>query len=262
MFLFLLITIGLGAAVLPLCLPPRRARMAFGVFVLLVGLDQLELHGIPMTEDGDRTGIGTLLRLIWLTLGLVCGFVVMVRDIDRQDPGPPLWPMPIGVLVAVLGVHWLSNRLAGATPAGLIHVGVAGAGAGVALALWRRRSWAWAAPASHWLAMVTSVSVVLLVGMAAIGALHGVARAQRAAGDAPYCLLTFGREHPRPAREVMELSSLVSRSGGRAAFDDAYWLVVAGADGPAAFRFRRYSSGVDAKHGPAACRPVVGGNLR
>lgn len=259
----LLVMLGFAAAVSSLAPRPRWAMLGFGTFVLLAGLDQLNLHGIPVTEDGDRVGFDILLRMVWLALGIVCGLVALVLNIDREDPGPPLWPLPIGLLVAVLGMHWLSNRLAGATPAGLVHVGVAAVGRGAALALWFGRSWGRVAPALHLLAMVVSISTVLLVGKAAIGALQGAALAERTAGGAPYCLLTFaGRDHPRPARVVLELSSLVSRSGGRAAFDDAHWLVVGGAEGPTAIRFRRFDKGVTAKREPGACQPVAGGNLR
>jgi hypothetical protein len=262
----------LFVAVVPALLPRREAYLGFGVFALVTGLMWLQQHVQPFSEDNDRLGLGPWLLAIYAFVGLF-GFLYFLLRRTRDDEevvqdGHALWPLPVGALLAVFLFHWLSNRLAGTPPAWLIHIYVA-AGAltvGILLIRYRPRK----APFRDLVhvAATGSLVVALLVGKAAVDAPLWAAKARAAAGGAPFCVLTFaGREHPRQATHVLELSPLVSRSGGRSFAEDARWLIVSGPQGPVAKRWRspwgrnpRFEN--YPTDGNTACVPESGGNLR
>jgi hypothetical protein len=263
--------------VVPAFLPRRWAVVGYGVVLLLWGLLWLDLRGEPFGESNYR-GFDALLLGGWGLVALI-GFCTVVarRPLlallirkPRVDPpaGLALWPLPVGALLAVFFMHWLSNRLAGAGPAWLVHGVIASTAVAAGVVLWRFR------PRDASLRVLSHLALVMCAGVAAwIGWDVGdsgrwAARADAAADGAPWCALTFaGRDHPRPAEATLDLTRLVSRSGGRGFMDDAYWLVVATPQGPQAKRWRPASgdpSGFETRPvaGAAACTPVPGGNLR
>lgn len=249
-------------------LPLRRwALLSQGLYWLAMGLIALDEHARPFGEDNDRFGLGALILGAWLFAGVV-GLLLSMRRLPAESDRSraALWPVPVGTLVAVLFLHWLSNRLAGATPAWLVHVTVFGVALGNAAVIWKVRPRLGTRRNLAHLAVVAAVTVSALVAWAALEAASWGARAREIANGAPYCLLTFaGRDHPRPAASVLELSSLVSRSGGRSAFDDAHWLVVAGPKGVTAKRYRTpwgRAAYFEDRRGPAACSPRIGGRGR
>jgi hypothetical protein len=262
----------LFVAVVPAFLPRREAYLGFGVFALAVGLIWLEQHVQPFLDDNDRLGLGPWLLAIWVSTGLVGFLYVLLRRAgdheEAAEDGRALWPLPVGALFAVFFFHWLSNQLAGATPAWLVHINVAAGALTVGILLLRYRPGN--APFRNLVhvAATGSLVVALLVGKAAVDAPLWAAKAREAADGAPFCVLTFaGREHPRPARHILELSPLVSRSGGRSFAEDARWLIVLGPQGPVAKRWRS-PWGRDPRFenhpvdGNTACEPELGGNLR
>lgn len=276
-FVVLFFILLLASALGPAFLPRRLVGLGFGTIALLTGLILLEVHNEPLGSDGDRSGLGQLTFMVWLTLALV-GFVVRLATDGglsslatvRSAAAHTLlsWTLPIGVLLAVMAMHWISNRLAGASPAWRIHL-LVGGGAGM-LAVWMMRGGlsATISPDLRQLGIITAAGLSLLVAKAAISAPMWAATAREEAAGAPYCMLTFaGREHPRLATTVLELSPLVSRSGARSFVDDAYWLVVTegGVHQPKRWQLgwggRSGFEDAYAGHKPA-CLPVPGGNLR
>lgn len=263
--------------VVPAFLPRRWAFLGYGLLLLALGLLWLDLHGTPFGESNDR-GLGVLLMGGGALVGLIgFGAVLARRPVlslltRKPAPEPPprlaLWPLPVGALLAVFFMHWLGNRLAGSGPAWLVHVVVAAAAVGLALASWRLRS---RDPLFHvpsHLALVICAGAVAWTGWGVWEAPRWAARAEAAADGAPWCALTFaGRAHPRPATDVLQLTRLVSRSGGRGFMDDAHWLIVAGPGGLTAKRWRERPGGRagfedrQVEEAPA-CTPVSGGNLR
>lgn len=263
--------------VIPALLPRRWAFLGFGLFTLVAGVFWLDMHVQPFGELNDR-GLGTLLFGVWVIVGLVGFASVFLRagvhrllfgKTAQSDRTPPLalWPLPIGSLLAIFFMHWLSNRLAGATPAWAVHVAVTLAGSMVGAFLWRYRpSQRLLRDISH-AAIAGCVGVVIWVAAGAFDAYRWASEARDHAGGLPYCVLTFaGRDHPRPARSVLDLSRLVSRSGGRSFIDDAHWLIVVEPEGLTAKRWRPNYGAMpffeDRKIEDAACRPEIGGNIQ
>lgn len=222
-------------------LPSRWALLCQGIYWLGAGLLWLDRHGQPFGEDNDRLGLGASLFVVWVCAGLVGTAIATTRHLIRgpKSKYQALWPLPVGILFGVLLLHWLSNRLAGATPAWLLHVLVTFSGVMIAGIVWSLRRRSGLGRDLHLVAATGSITVAALVAWAALDAFRWVARAHAVASGAPYCLLTFaGREHPRGATSVFELSPLVSRSGGRSFIDDAHWLVIAKPTGTVAKRWR------------------------
>jgi hypothetical protein len=264
------------APLFPALLPRRWAFLGFGLCALFWGLVWLSVHVEPFGASNYR-GFDALILGGWALCGLVGFASVLARDLVRSlfigkaDIGvrpvrTGLWPLPIGALVAVFSMHWLSNRLAGAAPAWAVHVGVALAGLGAAGLLWRTRPGPGPLRDIWHTAMVGCVGVAVWVTVGAVEAHEQAAEARAAAGGAPYCMLTFaGRDHPRSASDVLELSRLVSRSGGRSSMDDAFWLIVETPEGLTAKRRRqRYGDPAffeDRQIKDAPCAPAIGGNL-
>lgn len=259
-------------------LPRRWAWLGLAMCTLGAGLLWLDLHVQPML-DGDDFGFGAFFIQSWMVVGTVALVVIVLREAaapgrQRQaGEAPPLglWPGPVGVLIGVFFMHWLSNRLAGAPPL-MAHL-MTGA-AGVALAggagwlAWRARlRWGFLRDLGH-LAVAIGLTISAWVLVSAMDAERTAALAGETAEGAPWCAVTFaGHDRPRPAVDALELSRLVSRSGGRHFLDDAHWLVVEAPDGMVAKRLRSGLSGpakfddlkIEGEAPP--CTPQIGGNL-
>lgn len=265
--LTLLAVLFLAAPVIPALLPRRLLGLGHGVLTLIAGVLFLSEHGQPQAERGNQEG--DILLYLWAMLaiaGMVGRLAVeLTRGRFREWPdAPPLlaWATPVGLLAAVFGLHWLSNRLAGVGPAWLMHGVAIGAAVTAAAVGWRYRPRDRLDRAARRFLLSTAVSLLALLIWAAGSAPFWYCRAGTAAQGSPWCVLTFaGRDHARPARSVWELSPLVSRSGGRSAFDDAGWLLIR--QGSAINAWRRHGGGwqqVVSLPGPPACQPVIGGN--
>ncbi|HEU0045054.1 hypothetical protein [Sphingomonas sp.] len=249
------------ASVAPAFLTGRWIGLGYGLLFLLLGLLALQQHVLPFGED--RWGLGGMVLAV---MGLLTGLGIAARTIwdvghDRffasRPPSPWLsWAMPTGALVAVLAFHWLANRLAGATPAWLVHLGVAGPAMGVAalVGLMPVRA---GLGQTRVLLLASCLGLTLLVVHAGARAIIYANLASTEADGAPYCLLTFaGREHPRLATQVLELSPLVSRSGGRSFAEDAAWLVVGEPRDPRRLRLRGSAFQEDRNARGASCVPA------
>lgn len=214
-------------------LPRRLTLFAVGVNALLIGLLLLDEHTTPAAESSG--GVAYIVIGFWVGLSALIYAIRFTREFGSFGPviAPAnaaqaliSWPLPVGFLISVLIMHWLSNRLAGASPAWLIHVAVFATAALGGYLVLRKQSLLQMAP-TRYLAAVAFCGLALLVFRAAVSAPNWAARARAEAGSRPFCLLTFaGRDHARPARSTLELSPLVSRSGGRSFVNDAGWLVI------------------------------------
>ena len=257
-------------------LPRRLSGLVLGSVILIASLVLLDERNIPI-EDRDSLDafIGHLLVEAWLVLAgaalLLRATLGGWRQDGAQAPAPLKlhqqilgWPLPIGALLAVCLMHWLSNRMAGAEPAWVVQLMVAGASAAI-LALVLHSKWLRTIPDVSTLAAVTAVTCTLLVGKAAIDARQWRALADVTAAGRPYCLLTFaGREHIREAKQVLELSPLVSRSGGRSFVEDRPYFIVIEGTGPRAKGWKEGRGGTvtDAPADlPLACVPRIGGGI-
>lgn len=276
MLLFKLLAILFLPIVIGAILPRRLSGLALGCIALLAALALLDERNIPI-EDRDSIDafIGHFLVEAWLGLAGAAFLLRIILGAWRNDgTRPPIpgklherllaWPLPIGVLLAICLMHWLSNRLAGMGPAWAVHlqlIGVAAAALVVAL----RAKWPRAFPDLRTLAVVATATCALLVVKAANEARQWEALARRTAGERPYCLLTFaGREHVREAKQTLELSPLLSRSGGRSFVEDRPFLIVVESAGPR-------EKGWIERHGghwtdgpavlPLACTPRINGSI-
>lgn len=255
-------------------LPSRWAYFSFGCVVLVAGLLWLDSHVQPF--GGNDFGLGRLLLVGWLGLTAIGFFTVLVRPVVarllsiRSKPQVArlaLWPLPMGILIGVFFTHWLSNRLAGATPALLVHMAVGSAGLAAALVVWWFRPRAGILRGLAHGAITVCLTIFAWVAVAGFEAQRWASSASTQAAGAPYCTLTFAaRDQPRPAREVLELSRLVSRSGGRSFSEDVSWLVIQGRGGLEVRRSNRiwtaepFSAPLTPVRLPS-CSPELGGGL-
>lgn len=124
-------------------LPRRWAYLGFGCVGLVVGVVWLDSHVQPF--GGNDFGLGRMLLVGWLGLTAIGFVTVLARPVVagllsiKSEPKvarPDLWPLPLGVLIGVFFMHWLSNRLAGTTPALHAHIAVGSAGLSAALTVW------------------------------------------------------------------------------------------------------------------------------
>jgi hypothetical protein len=194
----------------------------------------LDERNIPWEDKGLFSGMAEGL-VMWVMLPmLVATFVRTFRDVAQDRLNLPLWadwPIPVATLGAVVFFHWLANRLAGVGSAALVHLIVGGAAAVCsAVAVLTRKHLSAKQPLARGpLAVValTSVALIFLVGYASLTAHRHRRVAEVEAAGRPWCVLTFaGSGKGSPAQTWLDLSPLVSRSGGRSYLEDVAWLAI------------------------------------
>lgn len=279
LFGFLFLAFLFVPTVLVACMPSPWWRPIVGWLVLGGGLLWLDERNIPWEDKGIFGGIGEGLLLWVFTPLLVAAFVKAFRDHGVEARRIPFWAdwhAPVSILFAVFFFHWLANRLAGASPSHHVHLMVALVAAGVAaVVILVLRRWPGDLPRLRGpliFAACTAVAIVILVGKAALTAHEEKVAAGLQAGGRPWCVLTFaGNGRARPATHWLELSPLVSRSGGRSYVEDVAWLAVQEEQGVKRYRYRkgsrgRYlraipSTGISDRVAAGNCQPQPGGNL-
>lgn len=253
---------------------PVAAWVTLGGGLLLIGE-----RNIPWYDQGMFGGVAQGL-LMWVLIPLlIIAFVRTFRDIEAERPTLPLWAdwhVPVAILVAVCFFHWLANRLAGAIPTLAVHLTtIVTAIAFCAGGLLAFRKWRGSRPVLGGTLALLALSAgtfLLFVGKAVLMAREQQGVAMEVAAGRPWCALTFaGNGKARPATHWLDLSPLVSRSGGRSYIEDVAWLAVE--EGGAVTRYRRYlgSRGAFMRAVKSAepfdrvtagrCQPRPGGNL-
>ncbi len=229
------LTILLGAPLTVLFLPPRWVPAAIGWWILLIGLVWIENRTstpAPYDDDGIGLGLGGALALIWgaaLAMAATARLKSIVSD-PRHAPLFLAWPVPIAILVAVAVHHWLSNRLAGMTPAFLVHLALVAAAAAILLEAIRLRGRVGRLRLLFVSAFALAM-VVLVHRDAWLGFRLWQESVWKAAGR-PHCVMTYGGfEHRRPARSGWDMSPLVNRLYGNWAAGKAPILIVSNMDG-------------------------------
>jgi hypothetical protein len=243
MDLFFLLLL-LAAAGPILVAPSGWARAVTGWVLLGIGLLVIELKSAtasPFDDDGVGFEFG-MLFVLWWTLSVLPALLIRHRAL-LQGPGDEGrsvgmrwlrdWAVPLGLLFAAVFLHWLGNRIAGASPAWLVHVLLGATACGCAAGVVWRCGWRFVAlsPASRLAFAVPAAIAVLVVYNASAG--FGMwSRARQFAGGAPWCAMTYGGfQHERGARSGWDLSPLVNRRYGSWAVGKAGFLVVGvGAD--------------------------------
>jgi hypothetical protein len=285
MALFIIVLVlTFGPALAVALVPDPFWRPLAGWVVVPAGLLWLEERNIPFQDLGIFGGMGTSWALVVGLTVVIAAVIRWFRSLAREQrrglPALADWHLPAAVVAAVFFFHWLANRLAGESPALTVHIIViatALAASGLlAGALWFARDSLRARPVlrsvtTGMLLFACAFLVIVAKGTASVASTLRLA-SDEAAGR-PYCMLTFaGRDQFRPARGALELSPLVSRSGGRNFIEDAYWLVVQSADGPQRLRLRqrkdrdyfsaRAAPASDSMADSAPCNPQPGGGIR
>lgn len=230
--LILAIVIPLAAA-----FSPRRLWLpALAWSVMPIGLILLDdhTHSSP-ADDSAGSAIGLAMFFLWLLLLAVIvvlrGAVEAFRSTTEPlplDHGQQLAAVvPFAILLAVFFMHWLSNRLAGAQPAGLVHLLVAGGGVLLMLVGKSTRIERFIPRRPLRLFAFTAGATVTLLILSFVVRAHLWAQAAREfAGGASYCTLNAHGYKWRPAESWLELSPLVMRDRGRFGIDTHYWLIV------------------------------------
>ena len=258
-------------AIIAALLPRRYSYFAFGWYAFLLAL--LYLEYLPPLPFAAKAGAERADDWLWLAAGCAAAAFALRWAVDRirRTPPPRLsfdkrfllsWEFPIGIVLAILSFHALSEVMAGFRPAWLAHLLVAiGLGIGFAILLRCYTVLVEAPPVTPML--LALVFLVMMTGHAAGAASHAwilSGRASSFADGAPYCILAFDRAgNPRPATSTFDLSPLVMRSRGNYAVDEEAWLVVQTRWGPVSYAYtygpRRFEVAQDARKGPAPCTP-------
>ncbi|HEX9931865.1 MAG TPA: hypothetical protein VGB08_03400 [Allosphingosinicella sp.] len=222
-----LFLISLFPAVPILAAPRRWARAAAGWVLLGIGLMLIAVKSDtaqPFDDDGAGSALGVAIVAI-STLSIVLALLIRHRaliegpgDEDRSVVTRWLcdWAIPLGFLVAAAFLHWLSNRIAGASPAALIHILLVAGGCATAAAVLWRAGWRFGAlrPAGRF-GFALPAAFAAVVVWDAVAGFDMWARVQRFADGEPWCAMTYGGfEHERQARSGWDLSPLVNRRYG------------------------------------------------
>lgn len=258
--LLLIAVISLAPAASIVAAPQRWARAVTGWALLIVGVLMIDSHIAtphPYDDDGVDIGFGAMVQVIWV-LTLPMALLLRSRALleFQNNVRSPLWraigcwSVPAAILFAVIFHHWLANRLAGAAPAGLVHLLVVLAAVvvlcGAIVIAWRSRQ----ANGLHRLGILFPCALMIIVLLDAQKGFAMWDRAVAMAADHPFCLMTYGGfEHRRRARDGWDLSPLVDRHHGTWAVSKTPFLVVATDQGVQMYRWfpRRWQDVPDDK---------------
>lgn len=250
MAIFLLsLLLAILPAALVLAAPRKWVRGVGGWAILAAGwiyiLDHIGRPG-PYDDDFMDLNLGLILGAAW---AMTVAGALIARKSALLDPAPvrepsaalqwiQCWSIPIALLFGAALLHWLSNRLAGATPAWRVHFWVMAPPLGLVLLLswfgrWRMKDLSGRRRFS--LALPSVLALLVAWDMHQGYAAWSGARAF--ADGRPYCLMTYGGfEHRRVARSGWEISPLVDRAYGNWAVAETPSLSVATAKGVATYR--------------------------
>jgi hypothetical protein len=253
MLLYFLISVLLPAT-LVLVAPREWARAVAGWGLLAAGLvfllDHLQ-HPAPYDDDFLDIDLGLALGTVWAST--IVGALVIRRALLDPDPlgeKPALpaaptvlqwlqcWSIPIAFLVAAAFLHWLSNRLAGASPAWQVHLRVLLPALCLFAFMLRWVGWRGLGGPRR-LGLALPVAFSLLVAWDGHKGFDAWSGARSFAAGRPYCLMTYGGfEHRRTARSGWDLSPLVDRHYGDWAVGKTPTLAVATDEGIATYRLK------------------------
>jgi hypothetical protein len=225
---------------LPILVAPRGwARAVAGWIMLWVGLSLIKAKSrtpSPFDDDGIGADFGDAFLIISsLAIGaaLLIRWRALIYGPKAEDRGAVTrwlgdWAIPLGFLFAAAFLHWLSNRLAGTSPAWLLHVMLVLAASGFAAAMVWRSGWSFAlTKATSRLGFALSAAFAVLVMWDAVQGFTMWSRAERFADGSPWCAMTYGGfEHERRALSGWDLSPLVNRHYGNWAVSKALFLTV------------------------------------
>jgi hypothetical protein len=258
-------------AIIAALLPRKYSYFAFGWYTFL--LASLYLEYLPPLPFAAKAGAERADDWLWLAARCAAAAFALRKAVDlvRRTPPPRLnfdqrfllsWEFPIGIVLAMLAFHGLSEVMAGFRPAWLAHLLVTiGIGIGFAILVRYYTVLVEAPPVTAML--LAMVFLVVMTSHVAGSASHAwilSGRASRFADGAPYCLLAFDRAgNPRPATSTFDLSPLVMRSRGSFAVHEEAWLIVQTRWGPVSYAYtygpRWFVVAQDARKGPTPCTP-------
>jgi len=268
--IFLLIV--LVPAVFLLAVPPRAVHVTLAWLILAMGILVLDYHTasvMPYDDDGvfpdpSPVVIGGWLCVMTVAIAIRHDALLwppVMQESGKHDHFALSWVVPAGILSAVVGMHWLRNRLAGFEAAMAAHLVLLAGGvvvAGLTIAALR-----WAARAAPWDRAVPLLRYTLFVSASCIGLLvanihMGYAMwsdAERFAAGRPWCAMTYGGfETRRVARNGWDLSPLVNRHYGVWAVRKTPFMVVK--DGQALRSHRNFlGQWQDVNYEPPHCLP-------
>ncbi len=268
-FLLILALILVLPAIIILISPKDWVRAVAGWLLLGIGLLAIDEHVAtpnPYDDDGGFISPGAFEAYMWLAGGLAAAALIARWSRSIEPSGRSTSPaaldwlrdcaIPLGLLIAAAGLHWLSNRLAGAQPSVVIHAAVIGVSTLLAAAMIGVKSWR----PGRWttlqqLGLTIPAGIALLTVWNAHLGFDLAARAAALAADRPHCLMTFGGfEHRREARGGWDLSPLVNRRYGVWAASKGPVVAIQEAQG---VRQYRWHSGrwQEVSHGAPGCAP-------
>lgn len=204
-------------------------------------------HPAPYDDDFLDIDLGLLLGGFWAmtVAGALLFRLRATAGAECQTQGSAVlqwaqcWSVPAAILVAVAFLHWLSNRLAGAAPAPLVHLWAVLPPLGLLLFLlspaggWTRKFPVW-----RRLALALPAVFASLVAWDVQEGFAAWSEARAFAAGQPHCLMTYGGfEHRRQARSGWDLSPLVDRHYGVWAVAKTPTLAVATPGGGETYRF-------------------------
>lgn len=255
-------------AIVILVSPKTWVRAVAGWLLLGIGLLAIDEHVAtpnPYDDDGGFIPPGAFEAFMWLAGGLAAAALIARWRSSIEPSSRPTNPVldwlrdctiPLGLLIAAAGLHWLSNRLAGAQPSVVIHAAVIGVsillvGAMIGLKSWWPGRWT----SLQQLGLTIPAGIALLTVWDAHLGFDLAARAAALAANRPHCLMTFGGfEHRREARGGWDLSPLVNRRYGVWAAPKGPVVTIQEAQGVRQYRWKR-GRWQDVSYGAPLCTP-------
>lgn len=269
-FLFVLAGILLLPAIIIAICPRGWVRATAGWLILGIGLLLIDDHvatASPYDDDGVVFGPGAFVGLFWVMLigATIALFARWKAVLEPPDPsaGPTVlqwvrdWAIPLSLLIAAAGMHWLRNRLAGAEPAALIHFAIIGASVLIcSIMLWRKRRQFGGWTTLEHFALALPASVALLIAWDVHKGFELWSRANEFAGDKPRCMMSYGGfEHAREAHSGWDLSPLINRRYGTWAASKASVVILREGDNIQRYRWFAGRWREVPNHGALPCQP-------